>query len=72
MGEHTGNFLDLKKVCLLNIVIDIVHHIRGFSTGKKNQQLQNCSGGCCLPTKGSGHLIELLFIILFFLSQCCL
>jgi len=19
MGEHTGNFLDLKKVCLLNI-----------------------------------------------------
>ena len=38
MGEHTGNVLDLKKVCLLNIVIDIVHHIRGFSTGKKNQQ----------------------------------
>ena len=31
MGEHIGNFLDLKKVCLLNIVIDIVHHIRGFN-----------------------------------------
>ena len=34
MGDHTSNFVDLKKVCLLNIVVDI----RVFSTGKKKQQ----------------------------------